>query len=86
MKFAYRLEETDRDEHGNWWPKLCWADGMISESQGRIEGSETFESARLRVGRWNWNHGISGQDAEDIIFSCYQRIATLTERSELWNS
>lgn len=77
MKWAYHLEDRFKDEYGHWWPRLVWADGLVTPSCGRIHSSHSLEEARGTVSRWNWGHGISHQDYLDALAACHSRNATL---------
>lgn len=83
MRFAYHLEPDYRDEHGHWHPRLIWADGMVTLSQGRIN-AESWQQARRELGQWNWRYGMSANDAALIINEARSHNATLTYDPEAW--
>lgn len=82
MKFAYHVDPQWRDENGHWWPRLVWADGLVTTSCGRIHATHTLEEARSTVARWNWAHGVSQEDYMAALTACQTRNETLALEDE----
>lgn len=83
MRWCYYLDESDRDQHGIWTPRLVFADGMVTRSSRSITGLESLEDVRKEIAQWNWWAGNSSQDATEVIDLAKQHNTTLTEE-EYW--
>ena len=84
MRWCYLVTEEDRDEHGNWVPRIVFADGMVTRSSHKVTGCDSLAEAQHEVGQRNWWSGNSKQDADDVIQQAVQHNALLTEEG-YWN-
>ena len=53
MRWSYYIDESDRDQHGTWTPRLVFADGMVTRSSHSITGLESLEDVRKEIGGWS---------------------------------
>lgn len=78
MRWCYYLTEADKNEDGNWVPRIVFADGMVTRSSFKVR-AESIDQARHEVGQRNWWAGHSQEDTEGIINQAVQHNALLTE-------